>query len=113
MRRNRSDNRDHLTRSASDAKLSIEKRPEQVWIFNDFHYFARVDAYCVGISGSTGGIHSLFPVVAFAGTIRARPSSPCDRTTKRAPSLIINSNLQPADTVPALPAPPFAAATRL
>jgi hypothetical protein len=80
-----------------------------VRIFNDFYYFAHADANCVGISGSTGGIHSLFPVVAFAD-IRARPSSPCDRTTKGFPSLII-SNLEPADKVPALPAPPFAAAT--
>src|ERR1700722_17442657 len=98
-------------RVASDAKLSIEKRRGQERIVNDFHYFARADAHAIGIGGggSTGGIHSLSPVVAFADAVRVRPSSPCDRTTKGVPSLITNSNLEPADKVPASFMPPRAA----
>jgi hypothetical protein len=91
--------------------LSIEKRRGQVRIVNDFHYFARADAHAIGIGGggSTGGIHSLSPVVAFADAVRVRPSSPCDRTIKGVPSLITNSNLEPADKVPASFMPPRAA----
>jgi hypothetical protein len=88
--------------------LSIEKRRGQARIFNDFHYFVRADAHASGISGgrSTGVIHSLSLAAAFADTICVRPSSPCVRTV-----LITNSNLNVPTKVPALPAPPFAAAT--
>jgi hypothetical protein len=57
--------------------------------------------------GSCRGFALLMMV---ADKICVRLSS-CERTAEGVPVPITNSNVQPADKIPALPAPPFAAAT--